>query len=124
MSNAILFGKPVEAASEASLSGNRIWSMPGSRPKSTWISLVRPKRATTRAHTREIQRARWSARSSCNSQADTPANKSPTAEMGFIATGPGRTPLKSPTASVQPTRTMQPTSIVTMLEDRENVFRR
>ena len=123
MSNAILLVKPVEAAPEASLSGNRIWSMPGSKPKRTWISLTRPTRATTRAHTREIQRTLPSARSSCNSQADTPANKSPTAETGFIATGPGRTPLKSPTANVQPTRTMQPTSMVTMLEDRENVFR-
>ena len=97
--------------------------MPGSKPKRTWIRLTRATRATTRAHTREIQRTLPSARSSCNSQADTPANKSPTAETGFIATGPGRTPLKSPTANVQPTRTMQPTSMVTMLEDRENVFR-
>ena len=62
--------------------------MPDSRPKSTWISLDRPKRTTTMAHTREIQRARRSARSSCNNQADTPANNRPTAETGFIATGP------------------------------------
>src|SRR5215210_1272059 len=80
-------------------------------------------RVTTTAHAREIQRISPSARSSCSSQADTPANKRPTAETGFIATGPGRTPLKSPTASVQPTRTMQPTSMATMLEAREKVLR-
>lgn len=98
--------------------------MPGSRPKRTWISLDRPKRTTTRAHTREIQRARRPVRSSCSNQADAPANNRPTAETGFIATGPGRSFLRLPTAKVQPRRTMQPTSTATTPEARENVFRK
>src|SRR5215217_913855 len=123
VSNAILLEKPVAAASEASLPGNSILSMPGSRPNSTWSSLVRPRRTTTRAQTREIQRTLPSAHSSCSSQADTPANNRPTAETGFIATGPGRVPLKGPASSVQPARTMQPTTIAAMLDARENVFK-
>ena len=123
VSNAILLEKPVEAASEASLPGNRIVSMRNSSPKSLWSSLDRPRRTTTKAHAREIQRVIPSARSSCNNQADTPARIRPTAETGFIATGPGRMPLRSPTASVQPARTMQPTSMAAMLEARERVLR-
>src|SRR5215212_2162968 len=98
--------------------------MPGPRPKSTWSSLDRPTRTTTRAQAREIQRILWPARSSCSSQADAPANKKPTADMGFIATGPGKTRPKTPTSSVQPAKTTQPTSMATRDEARENVFRK
>jgi hypothetical protein len=122
VSNAILLENPVSAASEARLAENRSWSTPGSRPKRIWISLIRPTSATTRAHTREIQRSPPSTCSSCNNQADTPANNKPIAESGFIATGPGRMSLKAPTSSVQPMRTMQPTSMATMLEAREKVL--
>src|ERR671920_1629979 len=121
VSNAILLENPV-SASEARLAENRSWSMPGSSPKSTWISLIRPTSATTRAHTREIQRSLPSTCSSCNNQADTPANNKPIAERGFIATGPGRMSLKAPTSSVQPMSTMQPTTMATMLEAREKVL--
>ena len=76
------------------------------------------------AHAREIQRPLPSTRSSCSSQADIPANTRPTAERGFIATGPGRTGLKAPASSAHPARTTQPTSMATMLEARENVLRK
>src|SRR5215204_5515545 len=122
VSDAILLEKPVSAASEARLAENRNWSMPGSRPKSTWISLIRPTSATTMAHTREIQRSLPSTCSSCNNQTDTAANNKPIAERGFIATGPGRISLKAPTSSAQPMRTMQPISMATMLEASEKVL--
>ena len=48
--------------------------MPGSSPKSTWISLSKPTKATTRAHTLATRRAFRPARSSCSSQVETPAN--------------------------------------------------